>query len=92
MCVCVCVCVCVCACACVCGSNEAPPTSEGPRLLAEDLEPSVVPMMLTNIDGARSYAAGLRFSRPFFIQKVSLVASNLTSTLLGVSGRAASTI
>lgn len=42
---------------------------EGPRLLAEDLEPSVVPMMLTNIDGARSYAAGLRFSRPFFIQK-----------------------
>ena len=26
-------------------------------------------MLLTNIDGARSYATGLRFSRPFFIQK-----------------------
>jgi len=42
---------------------------EGTQLYSEDLEPSVTPMLLTNIDGARSYAAGLRFSRPFFIQK-----------------------
>ena len=42
---------------------------EGPQLYSEDLEPSIIPMLLTNIDGARSYATGLRFSRPFFIQK-----------------------
>ena len=43
--------------------------TEGPQLYSEDLEPSIIPMLLTNIDGARSYATGLRFSRPFFIQK-----------------------
>ena len=42
--------------------------TEGPQLYSEDLEPSI-PMLLTNIDRARSYATGLRFSRPFFIQK-----------------------
>ena len=43
--------------------------TEGLQLYSEDLKPSIIPMLLTNINGARSYATGLWFSRPFFIQK-----------------------
>ena len=44
--------------------------TEGLQLYSEDLEPSIIPMLLTNIDRACSYATGLQFSWPFFIQKL----------------------
>ena len=44
--------------------------TEGAQLSSEDVEPSIVPMLFTNMEGTRSYASGLRFSRPFFVQKV----------------------
>ena len=43
---------------------------EGPQLCAAEKEPACVPMLLTDILGSRSYAVGLKFTRPFFIQKV----------------------
>ena len=44
--------------------------SEGPQMSPEDVDPTVIPMMFTNMEGTRSYASGLRFYRPFFVQKV----------------------
>ena len=44
--------------------------SEGARLQSTEEEPSLLPMLLTDIEGARSYAIGVKFTRPFFIQKV----------------------
>ena len=43
---------------------------DGVQMYAEDVEPSMLPLMLTNVEGSRSYAVGLKFSRPFFIEKV----------------------
>jgi hypothetical protein len=42
---------------------------EGPQLYASEVEPACVPMILTDITGTRTYAVGLKFARPFFIQK-----------------------
>ena len=44
---------------------------EGPHVYSnvEDLTPSVIPMLFTNILGERSFASILRFSRPFFITR-----------------------
>ena len=42
---------------------------EGARNTSEEAQPTTIPMLLTNIEGAHSYATGIRFSRPFFIQK-----------------------
>ena len=43
---------------------------EGAQFHVEELEPRLLPMVLTNVEGSRSYAVGLKFTRPFFIQKV----------------------
>ena len=45
--------------------------SEGVQMYPEAIEPSLLPLMLTNIEGSRSYAVGLKFTRPFFIESVS---------------------
>ena len=46
--------------------------TEGARIYGEneDLKPSIIPLLLTNILGEHSYAMGIRFSRPFFISKL----------------------
>jgi hypothetical protein len=58
---------------------------EGPQLSSEDIEPSIIPMLFTNIEGTRSYASGLRFYRPFFIQK--LDGSNFYNIISWESGK-----
>ncbi|KAL5481240.1 hypothetical protein EMCRGX_G021370 [Ephydatia muelleri] len=42
---------------------------EGARNSQEEVQATTIPMLLTNIEGAHSYVTGIRFSRPFFIQK-----------------------
>lgn len=48
-------------------------STEGPRIYGnvDDLAPSVIPMLFTNILGERSFASILRFTRPFFITRSS---------------------
>ncbi len=44
---------------------------EGPHIYSnvDDLTPSIIPMLFTNILGERSFASVLRFTRPFFISR-----------------------
>ncbi len=43
---------------------------DGVKMYSESIEPSMLPLMLTNVEGSRSYAMGLKFTRPFFIERV----------------------
>ncbi len=45
--------------------------SEGAKICSDlkDIEPSLVPMLFTNALGDFSYGVGIRFLRPFFIEK-----------------------
>ena len=47
------------------------PCVERARIYSDvkDLEPSFVPLMFTNLLAENSYGVGLRFLRPFFIEK-----------------------
>ena len=44
---------------------------EGSQLYSSEKEPACVPVVLTNILGTRTYAMAIKFTRPFFIEKVS---------------------
>lgn len=65
-----------------CAMSPSPLLAEGPKLCEEAVEASLIPMLLTNIDGARTYATGLRFTRPFFIQKVCTVCADSIGRLI----------